>query len=73
MRHYAHVIAIAGLWTVPALPTCLNVYRSDVERICDAEHRSGRTVKADARGVMAWMEHDVVSGQGIVFEGQLAG
>ena len=51
MRTHAWVVGLAGLWTVPGLPTCLNVYRSDVERICNAEQRSGKTVKADAVGV----------------------
>jgi hypothetical protein len=49
----------------------MNVYRSDVERICDAEHRSGRTVKADAAGVMKWISESVTSAQGVVLENQL--
>jgi len=72
MSARAYVAALGLLWTVPGLPTCLNVYRSDVERICDAESRSGKKVKTDAAGVMSWLEHNVASGQGIVFEGQLA-
>jgi hypothetical protein len=72
MRTHAWVIGLAGLWTVPGLPTCLNVYHSDVERMCDAENRSGKKVKTDAAGVMAWLARNVASGQGVVFEGQLA-
>ena len=72
MRAQAWVVGLAGLWTVPSLPTCLNVYRSDVERICNAEQRSGKTVKADAAGVKDWIERNVASGPAVVLEGQLA-
>jgi hypothetical protein len=69
----ARAVAIAlGLWTIPGLPTCMNVYRTDVERMCDAEHRSGKTVRADAAGVMAWIQRNATSAQGVVLQGELA-
>jgi hypothetical protein len=72
MSSYARVAALAGLMAIPGLPTCLNVYRSDVERMCDAEHRSGKTVKADAAGVLSWLQQNVASAKGVVLLGQIA-
>jgi hypothetical protein len=72
MSTRAVVLALVGLWTIPGLPTCMNVYRTDVERMCDAEHRSGKTVRADAAGLMAWVQRNVTSAQGVVLQGELA-
>jgi hypothetical protein len=71
MTARAFMLVFAGVWTVPTIPTCVNVYRSDVERMCDAERGSGKTVRADAAGVMRWLQHNIASAQGIVLEGQL--
>jgi hypothetical protein len=54
-----------------AIPNCLNVYHLDVERICDAEHRSGLTVKGDAAGVQAWLQKSIASPEGVVLLNQL--
>jgi hypothetical protein len=63
----AAVMLAAG----PTLPTCFNVYHADVERICDAEHRSGITLKADPGGVEAWLRRSVASPEGVVLLNQL--
>jgi hypothetical protein len=54
-----------------SIPTCLNIYHLDVERMCDAEHRSGLTVKTDAAGVQAWLQRNIASPEGVVLLGQL--
>jgi hypothetical protein len=64
--------AVASLLAAgSSIPTCLNVYHSDIERICDAEHRSGLTVKADAAGLQAWLQHSIASPEGVVLLNQL--
>jgi hypothetical protein len=59
---------LAGGFT---LPTCWNAYHADIERICDAEHRSGLSVKTDATGVQNWLQHSVASADGVVLLNQL--
>jgi hypothetical protein len=58
------------LAALPSLPSC-NIYHADVERICDAEHRSGISLKADPPGLQSWLQRSVASPEAVVLLNQL--
>jgi hypothetical protein len=63
------LVAVLALANATLAPMCLT-YKSDIQRMCDAEHLGG--VKADSPALMEWLKRNVSTPDGVVLVNELS-
>jgi hypothetical protein len=65
------LVLLAALGTMA--PTCSFLsYKSDVEKVCDAEHASGISAAGNGAALIAWLGKNVATPEGVVLINELA-